>query len=160
MTQKYNSWEPLESFISCDETIAAFEEQLKAAKTKDSVDIKPESSEQKSQKRAPSEANEIEEAQQPSKKPKKEQEVASSDLSNLADPSNWKKERYRVEFDQSPHILGARRVNNELYILCAFSTDSNVETVEATPYEVVRQHCPLVLLDFWAGRLVLKKSAR
>ncbi|KAI6195085.1 Aspartic protease [Aphelenchoides besseyi] len=138
---KYNSWEPMESFISCDESIAAFEEKLKAAET-NAIGIESEGADQKSQKRSHIQDNDNEFAgAQPTKKNKESNFDSFNELSYLGDVSTWKKDRYRVEFDQSPRIFGVRRVNNELYVLCAFRNEMNVEVVEATPYDVIRLDC-------------------
>ncbi|CAD5211289.1 unnamed protein product [Bursaphelenchus xylophilus] len=70
------------------------------------------------------------------------------------------KDRYRVQ-DESANVVGVFGVHqdgenkNNLWILLAFKAGPFIELddVEPTPYEVCREVCPGLLLDYWRDRL-------
>ncbi|KAI6224241.1 Chromobox protein-like protein 1 [Aphelenchoides fujianensis] len=73
---------------------------------------------------------------------------------DLGKPSQWHKEKYRAQTEAVHHIVGCNRDSQDnVWILCAFGPNENSSTsaqeIEPTPYEVLRQHWPLGLLDFW-----------
>ncbi|KAI6242040.1 Blast:Chromobox protein-like protein 1 [Aphelenchoides fujianensis] len=73
---------------------------------------------------------------------------------DLGKPSEWHKEKYRAQTEAVHHIVGCNRdAQNNVWILCAFGPNENSSTsaqeIEPTPYEVLRQHWPLGLLDYW-----------
>ncbi|KAI6178215.1 Chromobox protein-like protein 1 [Aphelenchoides besseyi] len=68
----------------------------------------------------------------------------------------WEKESYRAEKETVKKIIGCNSNKGEVWILCRFSEADTPATadVEPTPLHVVREHCPQLLLDYWAARLV------
>jgi len=86
----------------------------------------------------------------------REQEVEQDEVEIIDDPIEQEHVEapiYRAENEQVTSVLGCRQERDQsVWVMCSFNNDA--DDIELTPYNVVSQHHPQVLLNFFHANSV------
>ncbi|KAI6219530.1 Chromobox protein-like protein 1-like protein [Aphelenchoides fujianensis] len=85
-----------------------------------------------------------------------------SDTPAEKDPATWKKAVYRVQSETIKSVVACQVADNkDVWVLCKFAgADGSPEDIEPTPYTLIRDHQPTVLLDYFCKRLTFPNMKR
>ncbi|KAI6194718.1 Chromo' (CHRromatin Organization MOdifier) domain protein [Aphelenchoides besseyi] len=155
------TWEPLESFVGSENLIEEFEKSHKTARknaskvsVKKGVTLKA----RKPKKRSIAElSDQVPATQEPPAKVTRGHEVEAPAIDSfLGDPTTWSKSQYRVETEVVKRVLDISKVENGLFVICAFSDELEltIADIEPTPYELIRELEPTIMLDYLATYLL------
>ncbi|KAI6197286.1 hypothetical protein M3Y94_01206200 [Aphelenchoides besseyi] len=152
-----HTWEPVESFVGSENLLDEFEEAHKTAPKKPKkLSVKREvtsTKARKSKKRSSAECNDISATQEPPSKVKRDLDDDEPAIDSfLGDPGTWFKSQYRAETEAVKRILDICKVEDNFFVICAFSEALGLTLgdIEPTPFKIIQDLHPKIMLDYIA----------